>query len=107
MVRTFEHSGNADPPADTRKPADSQAPAEVLSPINGDAAHGDRRRPGRIETVSPALLPLLRQDRLLEDTADQKDDDDLTAARGIGISVVIGVLLWGGIALLAFSLFAG
>ena len=101
MVRTFEH------PSDTGPPADGKAPVDAPRPTNGNAPNKDRRRPGRVENVNPALLPLLRQDRLLEDAAVQRDDDDLAPARGIGIGVLLGVLLWGGVALLAFSLLRG
>ncbi len=57
--------------------------------------------------MNPALLPLLRRDKLLEDAARQQDDDDLAPVRGIGISVLIGTVLWGGIASLVYWLIAG
>jgi hypothetical protein len=74
----------------------------------GDArTASDRRRPGRIDTVNPALLPLLRQDSLLAAALSQRDSDDLAPVRGIALSVLCGVLLWAALALALYWVFAG
>lgn len=58
----------------------------------------DRRRPGRLESAHPALLPLLRgsqqcsPDRL---ELEFGDTDPLGAARGIGVGLLYSILLWG------------
>jgi hypothetical protein len=62
----------------------------------------DRRRPGRTE-VSPDLLPLLRDPASVEIPLDDSPvggdaRDDLGAAKGIAISVLLAVPLWGLIA---------
>lgn len=72
-----------------------------------DSDQSDRRRPGRSGTVSPALIPLLRRDSLIEGALTQRDGDDSGPARGIALGVVIGALLWAALALLVYRLFAG
>lgn len=67
----------------------------------------ERRRPGRPETVSPALLPLLRRHSLMQDALGHREPDDLAAARGIGLGVVIGLAIWLALAVLAWWIFAG
>jgi len=90
-----------------------------LSPPNIDnpgepAAVGtkpkDRRRPGRPDTVSEALLPLLRgevhEHPQLEPLLDSDPEDD-HALRGIAVGVIISTGLWaliGGVAWLAVRL---
>ena len=78
----------------------------------GDARpRADRRRPGRSGAVSPALLPLLRQDALLGGAQQPRAADDLAPARGIGLSVLFGVLfgvlLWAVLAAALYWVFAG
>ncbi len=48
----------------------------------------DRRRPGRVAQVSPALIPLLR------DPAHYVDTDPLTPARGVMVALLVSVPLW-------------
>jgi len=49
----------------------------------------DRRRPGRLDQVNPALIPLLR------DTTESGDDTDkLGPSRGIASAMLISVPLW-------------
>lgn len=67
----------------------------------------DRRRPGRPETVNPALIPLLRRDSLLSSLMAQRETDDLAAARGIGLGVLIGVACWIAVGLLTWWLLVG
>ena len=55
----------------------------------------DRRRPGRLDDVSPELIPLLRHPDDLE-----PDRDDARPATGIVIAVMLSVPLWAGMALL-------
>lgn len=100
MVRIHEQTS-------VTPPDDSQAPADAPQSAETQGAPKDRRRPGRRADVNPTLLPLLRRDRLLEDATQQQDDDDLEPVRGIGISVLIGTVLWGGIASLVYWLVAG
>ena len=66
----------------------------------------DRRRPGRLEQVSPALIDLLRSypgadampgENRKAQTARDLDDSSLGAARGILSAAVVGLLLWGGL----------
>ena len=66
----------------------------------------DRRRPGRVNYSNPHLLNLLRrhtqQDVAFPEVgkaeahqgANEGWSHDLDAARGIGLSVLIGIVLW-------------
>jgi hypothetical protein len=61
----------------------------------------DRRRPGRLEHVSPALVELLRF-RPIADVRQSEDEDweawnALGAARGIMVETVLGLLMWAGL----------
>lgn len=51
----------------------------------------DRRRSGRINDVSPELIPLLRGTSTDQDA---KDPDQLSASRSIAVWVLISVALW-------------
>ena len=71
----------------------------------------DRRRPGRIATDNPHLIALMREAGRA--TVPEFDDDapggaidadDLGPARGIGLAVGIGLLLWLLIAVIAVAL---
>jgi len=90
-----------------------------LSPQNtdrsGETAGGenkpkDRRRPGRPETVSSALLPLLRgqvEEPPQTEPLPDVDPDDSRALKGITVGVIISTGLWaliGGVAWLALRL---
>lgn len=63
------------------------------------AGFPERRRPGRIETVTPALIPLLRGENLRDSAPSERVRDDLDPVRGIGLGVLLGVLLWAGVVL--------
>jgi hypothetical protein len=58
-----------------------------LSGPPAQAASSDRRRPGRIGNVSPALIPLLRATTV-------PDDDGLAPARGIMVGLLLSMVLW-------------
>jgi hypothetical protein len=67
----------------------------------------NRRRPRRIDDVSPELIPLLRgpSDTDVKDIKESVDEsDDLSAARGVIWWVLLLVIVWGAIALLAWRL---
>jgi hypothetical protein len=54
----------------------------------------ERRRPGRIATVSPALIPLLRGGTVSSPVCEERRESDLAPAIGIAVSVVISGLIW-------------
>jgi hypothetical protein len=59
----------------------------------------DRRRPGRLDHVSPALLGLLRA-RPNPDAPhlhDREAGSSLGAAQAIGVSAIVGALCWTGL----------
>jgi len=74
---------------------------------SNDTTAADRRRPGRLGDVNPALIPLLRQKDLIEAALAQRDCDDLAGAKGIAIGALIGAVLWAGLLALAWLAFAG
>jgi hypothetical protein len=82
--------------ASTKAPAERQPETAADMPPDG----AERRRPGRPENVSPALIPLLRREHLLQPqtapgaAASGDSRDDLAPARGVAVSVAIGALLW-------------
>ena len=61
----------------------------------------ERRRAGRMEVVSPVLIPLLRQPEDLKDAYSHRDTlkpsngDTLKTAKGISAGLVISISLWG------------
>jgi hypothetical protein len=65
----------------------------------------DRRRPGRRGKVSPALIPLMREDPLPSFTGEPGDDgpDQLNASRGIIIWALISAVVWVPLALLVID----
>lgn len=70
-----------------------ECPAEA--PVSPDTALsagqvGERRRPARLENVSPELIPLLRGHA----PPQGHGHDDLAAARGIAFSIALGGLIW-------------
>jgi hypothetical protein len=62
--------------------------------ITAEAARVERRRPGRIDNVSPELTPLLRSqpEPLLD--ADDRAPYDLAAATGIAVGLLISGPIW-------------
>jgi hypothetical protein len=70
-----------------------------VTPDKGDASVANpsgvrgRRRPGRPEQVSPALIPLLREPtRYVDDPG--FDSDLLAPARGLVVGLLLSVPLW-------------
>ncbi len=73
--------------------ADRVGAETVPASETDNAAMVDRRRPGRPEVVSPALIELLRwQGDTPVDAGEPRDE--LSAAHGIMIGTVLGLLLW-------------
>jgi len=66
------------------------APARILQ---------ERRRPGRSELVSPALIELLRLRPNVEalPSADRPTGDAIAAARGIMLGAALGLPIWAGL----------
>ena len=85
--------------------------AQQESPAAGATPAGwDRRRPGRPDSVNPALIPLLRREQLLRPQPAAAmalpggSADDLAPSRGIAVSAAIGALLWVSIGAVAWWL---
>ena len=64
----------------------------------------DRRRPGRRDYANPALIALLRSGSnpvAIEDAPEPQGSarvvDDLSPARGVATSLLIGMLMWSAI----------
>ena len=55
----------------------------------------ERRRPGRMASVSPELIPLLRGHAEPEPNVRDHPADDLAPATGIAVGSLISSLLWG------------
>ena len=52
----------------------------------------DRRRPGRLQSVSPGLIAILRHPTVLDDPSGKVPD--LGATRGIILGILLAVPLW-------------
>ncbi len=72
----------------------TRAPEDEVTPRVPPPTARDRRRPGRIEDVSPELIPLMRHPDELE-----PDRDDLRPMTGVLVAVALSVPVWAGIAL--------
>jgi hypothetical protein len=71
------------------------APATADESVTYASAMPDQRRPGRLEQVSPTLIPLLRGAAQDVDTDPDIDyTTDLAAARGIAVATCLSVPLW-------------
>jgi hypothetical protein len=57
-------------------------------------ARADRRRPGRIEHISPALIPLVRGIAAPPEPLIEQAEPDLAAATGILVAVLISLPIW-------------
>ena len=57
----------------------------------------DRRRPGRLENVSPALIPILRTSEP-EIPIEFDEVDQASAVRGLAFGVLLSAPIWAGIA---------
>jgi hypothetical protein len=91
-------------------------PIEVDAPVADPSSVSDRRRPGRLEWINPALLHLLRGPVSSVDTISRErdqsvgtlpgqptksvdihpddDTDDLAAARGIVAGLLLSIPVW-------------
>jgi hypothetical protein len=58
---------------------------------------GDRRRPGRVQNVNPALIPLLRSGEITKIQMDEDDQEPMRASRGIAIGLLLVAPFWIGI----------
>ena len=80
--------------ADAKDLAKSEDPPGVI----------ERRRPGRIETISAHLIPLFRRPaptaKITQVSHETEPRDDLAPARGIAFGVVLAIPLW---ALIGFA----
>jgi hypothetical protein len=87
-------------PVDLIDPLLNTTPAKAGAFAADVAAVLDQRRPGRLDRVSPALIPLLRDPVPCVDAAScvgtaSYDDSDLQApARGIVVGLLLSVPLW-------------
>jgi hypothetical protein len=71
------------------------APATAGESVTNASALPDQRRLGRLEQVSPTLIPLLRGTAQDVDTDPDIDHTtNLAAARGIAVAACLSVPLW-------------
>ena len=52
----------------------------------------ERRRPGRVENVSPELIPLLRNPTVIIEQ--NPAEDDFRLPKGIAVGIVLAIPLW-------------
>jgi hypothetical protein len=87
-------------PVDLIDPLLNTVPAKAGAFAANVATVPDQRRPGRLDRVSPALIPLLRDPALCVDsassvgTASYDDSDPRAPARGIVVGLLLSVPLW-------------
>ena len=73
-------------------------------PSGGQADTVDRRRPGRRNYENPALIAMLRSASKPVAIQDEptpegrREEDDLAPARGMAVSLLVGMLMWSAIA---------
>lgn len=91
-------------PLDETQPSDT---AGAPTPPIAAAPVADRRRPGRMQHASLALIALLRTPSQLRTTDTVPGRDDLAPARAIGVGVLLAIPLWGAIGLLAWYFLSG
>ncbi len=71
------------------------ASSDDLSPLALDGiTTPERRRPGRVEEVSSALVPILREEGLENPDCLEARSNDLDSARGLITGLGMGVALW-------------
>ena len=71
-------------------------------PLEGVVAKSDRRRLGRVDDVSPTLIPLLRSNAEARHIFEDNFENDLGPAIGVITSVILSVLIWGVITVVAW-----
>jgi hypothetical protein len=62
--------------------------------VSGSTPRVERRRPGRVERVSPALLPLLRGEAVWSPDDRDHRQHDLMPATGIAVGVLLSAPMW-------------
>lgn len=67
---------------------------QTISLISPSTVSG-RRRPGRLETVNPALIPLLHGETIAEISSDFSVQHDLAPAKGIAMGLLLSIPPWG------------
>lgn len=67
---------------------------EEVSVLDAPPRQLERRRPGRIENVSPAVIPRLRGDGRQPCDDEALWEHDLVPATGIAVAAVISGLIW-------------
>jgi hypothetical protein len=67
---------------------------QSLPQLDETALRVERRRPGRVENVSPELIPILRGINAPALHDDLDDMDDLAPARGIVTGLLISGVAW-------------
>jgi hypothetical protein len=75
---------------------------DMTTVAEGGLTTAERRRPGRIEEISPALLPLLREPNSINLPITPAQDNDLDSARGILFGLLMSAALWICIALVYY-----
>jgi hypothetical protein len=79
---------------------DTRPPGTTGAPTSAPIAPPDRRRPGRMQYASRALIALLRTPSELRTTETERDHDNLATAKGIVSGVLLSIPIWGAIGLL-------
>jgi len=73
---------------------------DMTTVAEGGMTTDERRRPNRVEEVSPALLPLLRETSVVNLRITPPQDDDLNSARGVIFGFLIAAAFWSCLALI-------
>ena len=81
--------------------------AQVLDNVEGSAAQNgpddceakaDRRRPGRPHDIDSSLVVIFRNTtNIVEPVSAEEPTDDLAAARGIALTLLLSIPIWAGI----------
>ena len=78
------------------------ATTNLVEPLEGVPVNSDRRRLGRIDDVTPTLIPLLRSNAAAKRTFEDNFENRLSPAIAILTGLGLSVLIWGVIAFLAW-----
>src|SRR5450631_3717553 len=79
----------------TTDPAPSRVEERDTTSAPSRQVSGDRRRQGRIENISPNLIPLLRQPTVVAEPTPA--GDDLRLPKGIAFGILLAIPLWAAI----------
>jgi hypothetical protein len=85
---------DASGPVDPIDPLLNTEPAKAGASSADATSVPDQRRPGRLDRVSPALIPLLRDPAPCVGTASYEDSDPGAPARGIVVGLLLSIPLW-------------